>query len=233
MTGLKPFSLSVFQMHFPEVSANRGTAMNTPTTQDWENTTRWYDANAQDFISRADKLDPSNDLLKFTAKLAPGAKILDLGCGTGRDLETFFDLGFDAHGLDGSEELVRHAIRRLGDPARVRHQSFQDFDDAPASWDGIWAMASLIHVPRECRHAIFETILASLKPGGIFMAYFKSGEDDIIDEAGRAISLMTPSDALGSFMPVLPENARVTAEIVERTDSRGNFIPWTAVEVQA
>lgn len=206
--------------------------MTSPTAQDWANTSQWYDVNAQDFISRADRLDPSDDLLEFTRKLAPGARILDLGCGTGRDLKAFLSLGFDAHGLDGSAQLAEYSARRLSDPGRVRHQSFQDFNDAPGSWDGIWAMASLIHVPRNDRQDIFQKVLASLKPNGVFKAYFKYGDADVIDAAGRAISLMTPHDAVQCFLPELPEGASVSSEIVERTDSLGNFIPWTAVEIK-
>jgi SAM-dependent methyltransferase len=207
--------------------------MNAPQHSDWAHTPLWYDKNAADFISKSDALKPTEDLKSFAKVLRHGAKVLDLGCGTGRDLETFLRMGFDAHGVDGSETLSAHAADRINEPSRVRHLNFLDYDDAPKIWDGIWAMASLIHVSRSDRARVFSKVLASLKTGGVFTAFFKSGQQDIIDGAGRAMSLMDKRGAIETFLPLMKPTQRISTRTVIRPDTRGDLIEWTGVEISS
>ena len=76
---------------------------------------------------------------------APPHVILDLGCGPGRDLRAFAALGHEVVGLEGAAGLV--ALARAGTDCPVLHQDFLALDLPPARFDGIFANASLFHVP--------------------------------------------------------------------------------------
>ena len=99
-------------------------------------------------------------------------RILDLGCGSGRDLKYFKSLGFDADGIDGSSEMVRIAKEYCG--AEVREVLFEDFHEFNA-YDGIWSCASLLHIKKEQLPKIFISIMEALRENGILYCSFKYG----------------------------------------------------------
>jgi 2-polyprenyl-3-methyl-5-hydroxy-6-metoxy-1,4-benzoquinol methylase len=80
----------------------------------------------------------------FLALLKPGARILDAGCGSGRDLKAFSERGYQVVGLDASELMVR--LAREHSDQQVHHLAFQEVT-YKEEFDGIWACASLLHVP--------------------------------------------------------------------------------------
>lgn len=118
----------------------------------------------------------------FAAGLAPGARILELGCGGGQDSAEMLRRGFDLVPTDGSPELARQAAERLG--REVRILLFEDLDEV-AAYDGVWAHACLLHAPRAALPGIIDRIHAALRPGGIFYASFKAGEAEGRDSFGR------------------------------------------------
>ena len=90
--------------------------------------------------------------------------ILDLGCGPGRDLCQFSALGHEVVGLDGSIELVQ--IARANTNCEVLHQNFLNLDLPVARFDGIFANASLFHVPSSQLPQVLDKLAATLKAGG-------------------------------------------------------------------
>lgn len=94
--------------------------------------------------------------------------ILDLGCGPGRDLKTFSALGHTAIGLDGSERFVEMARAYSG--CEVWHQDFLHLDLPPARFDGIYANASLFHVPSAELPGVLDKLHTALKPGGVLFS---------------------------------------------------------------
>ena len=94
--------------------------------------------------------------------------ILDLGCGPGRDLVYFKALGHEAVGLDGSKEFVNMAKAETG--CEVLHQNFLDLDLAEGRFDGIFANATLFHVPSAELHRVLSQLHASLKDGGVLFS---------------------------------------------------------------
>ena len=95
---------------------------------------------------------PAGTASPFLNLLPPQARILELGCGGGRDAAVMIAAGFDVDPTDGTPEIVRIAEERLGRPVRVVH-----FDklDALETYDAVWANASLLHVPRvSCRRSL-------------------------------------------------------------------------------
>ena len=144
-------------------------------------TASFYTDNAAIYAARERRL-PRQRLDAFLAALPARATILELGCGGGHDAAYMMSRGFDVTPTDGSAELAREAEKRLGRPVRVMR--FEALD-ATEIFDGIWAEASLLHVPRSALPDIFDRILRAVKTGGIFHASFKAGEADGHDKFGR------------------------------------------------
>ena len=137
-----------------------------------------YERNAQGFFAGTIDHDVSQNiraLLDALAVPAPAA-ILDLGCGPGRDLKTFSDLGHRAVGLDGSAEFVTMARAYSG--CEVWQQNFLDLALPAAAFDGIYANASLFHVPRAFLDKVLAELFAALKPGGVLFSSNPRGANE-------------------------------------------------------
>ena len=102
--------------------------------------------------------------------------ILDLGCGPGRDLRRFTALGHAAVGLDGSGELV--AMARAETDCEVLHQDFLTLELPLAHFDGIFANASLFHVPRSELARVLRNLAATLKPEGVLFCSNPRGHNE-------------------------------------------------------
>lgn len=102
--------------------------------------------------------------------------ILDFGCGPGRDLKRIAAAGHTPVGLDGSAAFVRMAREATG--CRVLHQDFFALDLPAATFDGIFANASLQHVPRPILPKVLRQLHATLKPGGVLVASIPRGDNE-------------------------------------------------------
>jgi len=161
------------------------------------NTLDFYAAEAQAYAGR--DREAENALIgRFAELLAPGARILELGCGGGQDSAAMLARGFDVVPSDGSPELAAEAGRRLGIPVRVL--LFEDLDEVEA-YDGVWAHASLLHVPRASLPGILARIRRALRPGGVFFASFKAGEAEGRDRFGRYFNYPSPDWLRGAYGP--------------------------------
>ena len=90
--------------------------------------------------------DMSEIRTEFLNLLEEGDTILDLGCGSGRDSLIFYELGYDVTAMDASEEMCKLAEIHTG--LEVLHMTFEEMD-FDSVFDGIWACASLLHVPEK------------------------------------------------------------------------------------
>jgi SAM-dependent methyltransferase len=152
-----------------------------------EDTLRFYRSNAQAYAER--KIAKHTRLTRFLALLPPGATILELGCGAGADSAQMLAAGFDVSPTDGSPEMASEASRRLGRP--VETLLFHDINKVEA-YDGVWANACLLHVPRPELAQVLTLIWRALKPGGHFYASFKAGEADGRDSLNRYYNYPSP-----------------------------------------
>ncbi|MFT4000553.1 MAG: class I SAM-dependent methyltransferase [Rhizobium sp.] len=144
-------------------------------------TSSFYTDNAALYAARDRKL-PRQRLDAFLNALPAGAAILELGCGGGQDAAYMLSHGFDVTPTDGSAELAKEAENRIGRPVRIMR--FETLD-ATEAFDGVWAEASLLHIPRSVLPDVFDRILRALKPTGVFHASFKAGEAEGHDKFGR------------------------------------------------
>ncbi|QQV74541.1 hypothetical protein H6P87_00075 [Rickettsia tillamookensis] len=137
---------------------------------------QYYDNNAQLFYDRTINADLSDNYKKFISYLPKNAHILDAGCGVGRDTKYFLSQRYQVTAFDGSTEMVRLASKETG--INVLHSTFQDMNFKEL-FDGVWAQATLLHVPYDETKDVYKKIHAALKPEGIFYASYGYGSDII------------------------------------------------------
>jgi SAM-dependent methyltransferase len=145
-----------------------------------EETLNFYRRNAEAYAGWAKA--PSTRLTGFLALLPPGGSILELGCGAGNHSAKMLEAGFAVRPTDGSPEMAEAASRRLG--RTVETMLFHELDEQEA-YDGVWASACLLHVPKDELEGILGRIHRALKPDGVFYASFKIGAGDGRDSLGR------------------------------------------------
>ena len=153
-------------------------------------TLSYYDQHADAFIAGTRNADMSEQYRFFLKHLSPGCKILDLGCGSGRDSARFSSLGFDVTVVDGSAELCKRVKEHYGMEALCI--KFEELSFI-SRFDAVWACASLLHVKKADMPHILSKVSAALKPGGILYASFKYGSEECIRN-GRFFNSYTEQD---------------------------------------
>ena len=140
-----------------------------------ERTLSYYNENAIAFCEGTRNADMSETRGRFLQYLKQGDLILDAGCGSGRDSKFFMESGYRVVAMDGSGEMCRLASNYLGQEVQCRR--FEDVDEKDR-YDGIWACASLLHVPHELLPKVIARLIVALVDGGVLYASFKYGEEE-------------------------------------------------------
>ena len=164
-----------------------------------EETLQFYAQNANEFAEGSRQADMSAARSRFEACLLPESLILDLGCGAGRDTKAFLEAGYRVNAADGSEELCTLASAYTGIP--VRRMLFSELD-AEDRYDGVWACASILHLPKAELADVLGKITAALKKGGVLYASFKYGTFEGMRN-GRYFTDFT-EETLRSFWEAVP-----------------------------
>lgn len=151
----------------------------------------YYNKHAEEFKASTFEVDMESLYQPFLVFLPESAKILDVGCGTGRDTLAFKNKGYHVDAIDYSEELVKKATEITG--IQVRYQNFYDLSEV-AVYDGIWACASLLHCQRHRLAEVLQRLLRALKPGGVIYMSFKYGDSDREDD-GREFTDLNEQQA--------------------------------------
>lgn len=103
-------------------------------------------------------------------QLIKGKKVIDIGCGHGRDAEVFVKNNFDYLGIDASKAMLDEARQRVPN-GNFRQMDFYQLDLPEATFDGFWACAALLHIPKRRLPKVLRSIRKIIKPDGVgFMA---------------------------------------------------------------
>ena len=144
----------------------------------------YYQRNAKEFFSQTINVDMQNvyqPFLEYLPKtqLSNQQKILDVGCGSGRDSVFFANQGFEVVSIDGSKSLIELAQQT---DTRIDWQclTFDEIDNQnwQSHFTGVWACASLLHVPFDDLPKILNDLLSCLRPTGVLYASFKYGDSE-------------------------------------------------------
>lgn len=158
--------------YMEEMNTTSKMKLNLQSDEVQTTTLDYYEKNGDLFAQDVDHVNFSQMQLRFISKLSKHAKILDLGCGSGRDSLAFLNAGFDVKAIDGSKKMCEIAQSKTG--LSIRNIRFEQLDDQN-QYDGVWACASLLHLPRNELPKVFSKIIEALKEEGIFYSSFKYG----------------------------------------------------------
>lgn len=141
-------------------------------------TISYYNQNALEYFVKTVNVPMQNLYDKFEIYLKSGDKILDLGCGSGRDSKYFLSKGYDVVSVDGSIEICRLAEKYIG--KYVRNIFFDELDYVN-EFDAVWASASLLHVDSKEMKDVLYRIKSALKKNGLMYASWKYGQGEKVD----------------------------------------------------
>jgi ubiquinone/menaquinone biosynthesis C-methylase UbiE len=194
--------------------------MNLSTTQ------QYYILHASQYFDATYSLNLTSLWMKLLSQVLPGSTILDLGCGSGRDVAHFARRGLCSIGLDYSFPLLEQARAITKQPLTVG--SFNNMPFIDSSFDAVWSIASLLHVPKAELGSVLDEISRLLKPGGILLTSIKMGVGEKPDHLGRFVAYYQPDE----WRSVLDQagfqiiNIDVTREIKEVDVSNSGCVRW-------
>ena len=150
-------------------------------------TLNYYDKNTVEFAGQTVSID-MHDLYELFINQLPQRDtqcILDVGCGSGRDADYFAKQGYDVTAIDASAKLIQWA-RQHHISSRITWYDLDFCSIEKQAWEnkftGIWACASLLHVPFLELPCIIESLLDTLTDEGVMYLSFKYGEGERVDE---------------------------------------------------
>jgi len=150
----------------------------------------YYEKHGAAYFERTVRIDPASFLRPFADRLPAGSTVLDVGCGSGRDMLWLKNKGFGVSGLDRSPGLAGLARAHTGCPVRVG--DFRTFDFSSQACDALLLCGCLVHLPPDNFPVVFDHILNALNtPGWVFLS-LKAGQGQTADQAGRIFYLWQP-----------------------------------------
>ncbi len=170
-----------------------------------DRTINYYEQNAAELSRRYETtaLDTFHRLLQQTCQ--PGARLLEIGCGSGRDAARAVAAGFKVTALDGAENLLREAARLHPELSDSLHHLLlpAKFPFSDESFDGFFSVACLMHFrDDEIRKIISEAARVTVA-GGSGLVSVPAGRSDIdaggLDQHGRVFNVMPADDWISLF----------------------------------
>ena len=167
-----------------------------------DDTLNYYNSKAKEFVSGTVDVAFTEIQDLFIEYIPAGGKILDFGCGSGRDTKYFISKGYNVDATDGSEELCKIASEYTD--IKVKQMLFAELDEIEL-YDGVWACASILHVEKKQLPEIMKKIAIATKRGGIVYTSFKYGEFEGIRN-GRFFTYLT-EESFEELLRKVPELA--------------------------
>lgn len=160
----------------------------------------YYNENVKKFFDDTVSVNFTQIQNIFLELLPKRAKILDFGCGSGRDTKYFLEHGCIVEATDGSSAVCEAASKYTG--VRVKQMLFQELNEKEI-YDGIWACASILHVKREELPGIIRKMSEAAKVNGVIYLSFKYGDFEG-ERSGRYFTDMT-EDSMAELLKDFPE----------------------------
>lgn len=186
------------------------------------NTLDYYNKNSEEYFNSTLNVDMTNTYKEFLKLVPEGGKILDLGCGSGRDSMNFIKLGYEVIAVDGAKKLAKKASVLLGKEVIV--STFEELE-LKEKFHGIWACASLLHIKREDLKIVLNNLYNNLDDNGVFYMSFKYGEKEYVDDKNRYFNCFTDE----SIISFINENTKYNIlglYITEDKLGRVNEVKW-------
>ena len=165
-----------------------------------DKTIEYYNQNADMFAQGTRLVDFTVVQERFAKMLPIGSKILDFGCGSGRDTKYFLEKGYQVEATDGSSELCKLASAFTG--IEVKEMLFQDLD-ARGKYEGIWACSSILHLSKRELLPVIRKMCDALKDNGVIYTSFKYGDFEG-ERNGRYFTDFT-EDTFDKFIKAIQE----------------------------
>lgn len=137
-----------------------------------------YDLSAGQYAQKTEALRHHRECERFFELLPERARVIDIGCGPGRDAHFFAEQGLEVHGIDLSAEMVELARKRVPG-AHFTQMAMEELDFPERSFDGAWACASLHHLPKKGLLGVLQSVRRLLKVGGLFYLIVKRGRGSV------------------------------------------------------
>ncbi len=147
----------------------------------------FYEVNYQQYFDSTINIDPASFLSPLADSLNPGSSILDIGCGSGRDLLWLKEHGFHVTGFEQASRLAALAREHTGCPVIVG--DYLQYDFATLNFDAIVMVGALVHQPRLAVLDILKGICRCLQPGGYLLITMKEGHGVFARPDGREFTL--------------------------------------------
>ena len=166
--------------------------MNLSVGKSWKVVTKdSYDNHAEEFASFASicRGKMRKWIEYFSSQFAKNALILDMGCGAGRDALYFANKGLSVTGIDFSERLIEIAKKKVKS-GKFLVMDFENLSFPENSFDGIWANASIYHIPRENLPDVYKNIYLVLKKGGLFFSTYRVGQGEMFTKEKRGEAIL-------------------------------------------
>ena len=179
-------------------------------------TRAYYELNAESYFKATYDADLSTIYESFIQRLPEGGLILDAGSGSGRDTLAFVQRGYSVEAFDASPALCKLSTEFTGIRAKVRR--FQEVEEK-REFDGVWACASLLHVPETELVGVIFRLFRALKPDGVLYMSFKHGAGERVSEDGRLFVDMTEE----RLRRVIRRFEDLRVERIWRTVGEGKF----------
>ena len=165
-----------------------------------DKTIEYYNQNADMFAKGTRLVDFTVVQERFRKMLPVGSRILDFGCGSGRDTKNFLEKGYQVEATDGSSELCKLASAFTG--IEVKDMLFQDLN-ASGKYEGIWACSSILHLSKKKLLPVIRKMCDALKDNGVIYTSFKYGDFEG-ERNGRYFTDFT-EDTFDKFIKVIQE----------------------------
>ncbi|MBU3916564.1 class I SAM-dependent methyltransferase [bacterium] len=152
----------------------------------------FYQENFQEYHNRTFQIDSAIFLDSFIQHVEDGSLVLDVGCGSGRDLLWLKEKGYRVLGFERSKGLAELARNTSG--AEVVEGDFEKYNFNSLAVDAALMSASLVHLPHKKLQSVLRNIAGAVKPGGVIFISVKEGTGKITDSENRDFYLWEKND---------------------------------------